>query len=139
MKRAGLLLMILLFLTAGCAGAEEGQAAVNGWNLRINIPEGATPILKGNEYYLYAQHENSIPYVMVTTYGFEDAEACLTAFTEYMRSQYADLKVTGETRPVTLGEKSCFESGRHPHEQRIPGGVRHPDQLRHAGQQRQVQ
>ena len=80
------------------------------WNVRIAVPDGATAVLQGNEYYLYAQQEGSIPYVMLKTYRADDAAAFLEELTAFMRTQYPDLKVTSDVHKAVFGERECYET-----------------------------
>ena len=114
MKRSvSVFCVVLLFCAAlfpAGAAAEGNAGAPADWNVRIAVPEGTTAVLKGSEYYIYAGEENSIPYVMLRTYPYDDAQALLNDFTGYMRSQYPDLKVIAEAAPRTIGDKPCFET-----------------------------
>jgi hypothetical protein len=110
---------VLSFILASClffclcpAAFAEGESndTLADWNIRIAVPENAVAVLHGSEYYLYAQQEGSIPYVMLRTYRADDAAAFFDEFTAYMRRQYPDLKITAEAHSVTLGEKNCLET-----------------------------
>lgn len=112
MKTALSLILTLCILFSFCPAAfaeGENYDTLADWNVRIPVPEGATAVLQGNEYYLYALQEGSIPYVMLRTYRADDAVAFLTRFTAFMQEQYPDLKVTSDARSVTFGKKDCFE------------------------------
>ena len=103
---------VLLFCAAlfpACAAAEGNPGAPSDWNVRIAVPEGTTAVLKGSEYYIYAGEENSIPYVMLTTYPYDDALTLLNDFTGFMRQQNPDLEVTADAAGKTFGDKQCFE------------------------------
>jgi len=105
-----ILTLCIFFVLCPAAFAENGNFdTLADWNVRIAVPEGATAVLQGSEYYLYAQQEGSIPYVMLRTYRADDAVAFLGEFTAYMQEQYPDLKVTSDAHSVTFGEKDCFE------------------------------
>ena len=103
------LLMLALLLSPLCFAAGDNYDTLADWNIRIAVPDGTTAVLQGNEYYIYAQHEGSIPYVMLRTYGYDDEQTFITDFTEYMRGHYPDLKVTADAAQKTFGGKSCFE------------------------------
>ena len=111
-KSLSALCFILLFcVLLPTAGYTEGQDSdtLTDWNLKITVPDGATAVLNGSEYYIYAQQAGSIPYVMVRTYSYDDAETFLSIFTEYMQEQYSDLKITADTAEKIIGDKKCFE------------------------------
>ena len=63
-----LVFAMLLSATAFAAGSNS-DTLVN-WDIKISSPDNTTAVLKGNNYYIYAQKEGSIPYVMVTVYNF---------------------------------------------------------------------
>ena len=102
-------LIVCILLSSACFAGEENTDTLTNWNLRIAVPEGTTAVLKGNEYYIYAQHEDSIPYVMVRTYAYDDVLEFVDDFTEYMKEQYPDLTVTSDVARKTIGDKKCFE------------------------------
>ena len=64
---------------------------------------------RGDEYYIYAKNEGSIPYVMVRVYDYDSEKTFLSDFTRYMQKQYKDLKVTSKAAPKTVGDKACWE------------------------------
>ena len=102
------LILCLMLAVAGCA--EGGNVdTLTGWNIRINVPNGATAVLEGNEYYIYARRAGEIPYVMVRTYRYTDETALIEDFTAYMRQQYADLKVTADVTKKTVGNREYSE------------------------------
>ena len=105
------LIYCILFSFCPAAFAEGADYdTLADWNVRIAVPEGASAVLQGSEYYLYAREKGSIPYVMLKTYRADDAVAFLGEFTAFMQTQYPDLKVTSDAHSVTLGEKDCFET-----------------------------
>ena len=114
MKRSvSVFCLVFLFCAAlfpACGAAEGNFDSLTDWNVRIAVPEGTTAVLKGSEYYIYAGEENSIPYVMLRTYPYDDALALLNDFTGYMHRQYPDLEVIAEAAPRTVGDKLCFET-----------------------------
>ena len=102
--------LCMLFILGFAAFAKDGgYDALSDWNVRIAVPEGVTAVLQGSEYYLYAQEDGSIPYVMLKTYRADDAAVFLGQLTEFMKEQYPDLKVTSDIEQKILGEKTCFE------------------------------
>ena len=104
-------LILCIFFSLFPAALSEGKNddTPADWNVRIVVPESATAVLQGNEYYLYAQQEGSIPYVMLKTYRADDAAAFLSEFTAFMQEQYPDLKIISDVHSVSFGEKNCFE------------------------------
>lgn len=79
------------------------------WNIKITVPDGKTAVLQGGEYYIYGQHEGSIPYVMLRPYRYDSEEEFIADFTEYMQGQYSDLTVTAPATQKTIGNKRCYE------------------------------
>ena len=104
-----LLLVFSLVLSPLGYAAGDNYDTLADWNIKIAVPDGVTAVLKGNEYYLYAQKAGSIPYVMLTTFRFDSEAKFIPAFTEYMQKQHADLQVTDEARKVIVGDKSGYE------------------------------
>ena len=102
-------LALCLLLSPMSFAAGDNYDTLADWNIRIAVPDGATAVLKGDEYYIYAQREGSIPYVMLRTYRYDDAVDFLDDFTAYMQKQYTDLKVTADVARKTIGDKKCFE------------------------------
>ena len=103
------LLMLCMLFSTVCFAEGENVDTLANWNIRIAVPEGTTAALKGSEYYIYAQEDGSIPYVMVRTYHYDDAVAFLDEFTEYMQGQYPDLEVTADIARKTIGDRKGFE------------------------------
>ena len=111
-KLLSLLCTVLVFcVTFSPVGRAEGknEDTLLNWNIKVSVPEGTSAVLEGSEYYIYAQEEGSIPYVMLRTYQYDDAVAFLDDFTEYMQGQYPDLKVTADVARKTIGDRKCFE------------------------------
>lgn len=102
-------ILVLCMVLSPAARAEENTDTLANWNLKIAVPDGTSAVLQGDEYYIYAQQEGSIPYVMVRTYRHDDPVAFLDEFTAYMQGQYPDLTVTADIARKTFGDKRCFE------------------------------
>ena len=102
-----LMFSLLLSPTAFAAGGNTDTLA--DWNIKITVPDDAVAVLKGGEYYLYAQKEGSIPYVMLTTYRYSSLEKFIADFTAYMQKQHSDLKILSEAAPIRIGDKDCCE------------------------------
>lgn len=112
-KTMSVLCFILLFsilIAPLCDAAGDNYDTLVDWNIKIKVPDNTTAVLKGNEYYIYAQHEGSIPYVMLRVYNYDDEKTFLSDFTAYMQQQYADLTVTTEAMRRTIGNKDCWET-----------------------------
>ncbi len=76
------------------------------WGIKIAVPDGATGVLRGNEYYVYTT-KKSFPYVLVCVYNMDKTgEDFLKEFTDYMKKQHKDLKVTSEPKAAKIGDKS---------------------------------
>ena len=104
-------LVLMLTMSLGVnAVAADNYDTLADWEIRIAVPDDTTAVLKGNEYYIYAQHEGSIPYVMLRPYRYDDAEAFLKEFTAYMQNQYSDLKVLTAPTEKRIGDKTCLET-----------------------------
>ena len=100
-------LVLMLTMSLGVnAVAADNYDTLADWEIRIAVPDDTTAVLKGNEYYIYAQHEGSIPYVMLRPYRYDDAEAFLKEFTAYMQNQYSDLKVLTAPTEKRIGDKT---------------------------------
>jgi len=108
-KQLSLILTIILILSLTPIALADNTDTISNWNIRISIPEGKTAVLKGSEYYIYGQHEGSIPYVMLRTYRYDSAEKFIADFTQYMQQQYSDLRVTSAAEQKTIGNKRCNE------------------------------
>ena len=67
-----LILMLMTGLGVN-AFAGDNYDTLADWEIRIAVPDDTTAVLKENEYYIYAQHEGSIPYVMLRPYRYDDA------------------------------------------------------------------
>ena len=104
-----LVLVFSLALTPLCYAAEANTDTLADWDVRVTVPEGCEAVLKGREYYIYAQKTGSIPCVMLTTYKYDSEEAFIPDFTAYMQRQYADLEVTAEAERKSIGGKACYE------------------------------
>ena len=108
-KQLSLILTIILILSLTPVALADNTDTISNWDIRISVPEGKTAVLKGSEYYIYGQHEGSIPYVMLRTYRYDSAEKFITDFTQYMQQQYTDLRVTAPAEQKTIGNKRCYE------------------------------
>jgi len=104
-----LLLVFSLAFSPLCYAAGDNTDTLADWNIKITVPDNTTAVLKGSEYYIYAQRVGSIPYVKLTAARFDSAEDYISGLTPYMQKQYPDLKVTAEAEKKTVGDKSCYE------------------------------
>ena len=103
---------VVLLSSVLCFADEPNTDTLSDWNIRIVVPDGAKAVMDGSDgcYYLYAEEEGSIPYVMLYAYEFDSEEAFFPAFTEYMKGQVPDLKVTSEPVQKMIGNKLCWET-----------------------------
>ena len=99
--------ILILSIAAPCYASNTDTLA--DWNVKITVPDGKTAVLQGSEYYIFGQHEGSIPYVMLRPYRYDDPEEFILDFTEYMQGQYTDLTVTFPATRKTIGNKRCWE------------------------------
>ena len=104
-----LLLVFVMALTPVCYAAGENTDTLADWDIRVTVPDGATAVLEDDEYYIYAEDVDYIPYVMLTTYDYDSVEEFIPAFTKYMKKNYKDLKVTAEAKEISVGDKSGWE------------------------------
>ena len=69
MKKLPVLLSFILFFSlilCPAASAQDNYDTLADWEIRIAVPdEAAAAVLQGNSYYIYAQQEGYIPYVML--------------------------------------------------------------------------
>ena len=75
-----LLLVFAMVLSPVCSAAGENYDTLADWDVRIAVPDGKTAVLKGSEYYIYAEKEGYIPYVMLRTYRYDSAEEFIPVF-----------------------------------------------------------
>lgn len=102
------LLFALLLAPASYAEGSNTDTLLH-WDIKIAVPDGATAALKGSSYYIYADEAGYLPYVMLTSYTRDSARDFVDEFTDYMRTQYDDLRVTSEPRSIRIGGKACWE------------------------------
>ena len=103
------ILVFSLVLSPLCYAAGGNYDTLADWDIKIAVPDDTTAVLKGNEYYIYAQNEGAIPYVMLRPYKYDSAKSFLSDFTAYMQKQYKDLKVTSDMEKKIIGDKTCYE------------------------------
>ena len=112
MKKLWLIVALVLVFTAAvsplCLAADNFDTLVS-WDIRIAVPDGKTAVLRGSEYYIYAQKTGYIPYVMLTVYRYDSEETFIADFTEYMQKQHPDLTVTAEAEERSMGDKDGWE------------------------------
>lgn len=104
-----LILVFSLALSPLSYAAGDNTDTLADWNIKIAVPDNTTAVLKGSEYYIYAQRVGSIPYVKLTVARYDSLEDYVSGLTPYMQRQYSDLKVTAEAEKKTVGDKSCYE------------------------------
>ena len=103
------ILLLSMMIAPFSYAAGDNYDTLADWDIRIAVPENTNAVLEGREYYIYAQHDGSIPYVMLRPYRYSDEQSFITDFTEYMKEQYPDLSVTSEMTRKTIGNKTCWE------------------------------
>lgn len=104
-----LLLVLSMLLSPLCLAAGSNTDTLADWHVVVTVPDGATAALKGSSYYIYAKKAGAIPYVMLCTYHYDSEETFIKDFTEYMKKQYSDLKVTAPAARKTVGDLNCWE------------------------------
>ncbi len=117
MKKLSVLLSLILVLSllfSPAASAAGGNTDTLGdWNIRIAVPDqAAAAVLEGSTYYIYAQKEGYIPYVMLmATDRFDNEEAFIDYLTDSLSKQYQQqgFEVTSAPAAKTIGDKHCYE------------------------------
>ena len=116
MKRLSVLLsFILIFSLVLCpsASAQDNFDTLADWEIRVAVPdEAAAAVLQGNSYYIYAQQEGYIPYVMLmATSRFASEEEFIDYLNEAMASQYRSqgFQIASPAELRTVGSKLCYE------------------------------
>ena len=115
-KRIFALCMAFIFLlaAAGMSFADEPEYdTLADWNIKVAVPDNTIAkfivenhyISDDGNYYIYTQEYNSIPYVMLRVYeGYEDELDFIDGyFTDFMKKQYPDLRITKEAQIVSVG------------------------------------
>jgi len=109
-KRIFALCMAFIFLlaAAGMSFADEPEYdTLADWNIKVAVPDNTIATLSSDgNYYIYTQEYNSIPYVMLRVYeGYEDELDFIDGyFTDFMKKQYPDLRITKEAQIVSVGD-----------------------------------
>ena len=117
MKKLSVLLsLILVFSLVLCPNAfaaGDNYDTLADWDIRIAVPDdAAVAVLQGNSYYIYAQHEGYIPYVMLmATSRFSSEEEFIDYLNESMASQYQNqgFQIISPAELKTVGDKLCYE------------------------------
>ena len=108
-----LLLVFSLLLCPHASAAGDNYDTLADWDIRIAVPdEAAAAVLEGSSYYIYAQHEGYIPYVMLmATSRFASEEEFIDYLNESMASQYRNqsFRITSPAALKTVGDKLCYE------------------------------
>ena len=108
-----LLLVFSLVLSPAASAAGDNYDTLADWDIRIAVPDSAAAaVLKGNTYYIYAQNEGYIPYVMLmATSRFASEEDYIEYMNGYMAEQYAEqgFAVASEARQKQIGNKTVWE------------------------------
>ena len=117
MKKLSVFLsVVLVFSLALCpmaAAAGDNYDTLADWDLQVAVPEEASAaVLQGNLYYLYAQQEGYIPYVMLTaTSRFDSEEAFIDYMNDSMAFQYRnqDFSISAPAELTEIGGRLCYE------------------------------
>ena len=109
----GLVLVLSLLLSPVAFASGGNYDTLADWDLRIAVPDNAaSAVLKGNTYYIYAQNDGYIPYVMLmATSQFDSEEDFIDHLTDSLAEQYQrqGFKVTASPELKTFGDKLCYE------------------------------
>ena len=86
----GLVLVLSLLLSPVAFASGGNYDTLADWDLRIAVPDNAaSAVLKGNTYYIYAQNDGYIPYVMLmATSQFDSEEDFIDHLTDSLAEQY---------------------------------------------------
>ena len=116
MKKLPVLLsFILIFSLILCppASAQDNCDTLADWEIRVAVPdEAAAAVLQGNSYYIYAQQEGYIPYVMLmATSRFASEEEFIDYLNDSMADQYRNqsFQITSPAELKTVGDRLCYE------------------------------
>lgn len=104
-----LILVLSMLLSPLSCAADYDYNTLADWEIKVAVPDNATAVLKGSEYYLYARTVGSIPYVMLRTYNFDSAQQFLTEFIAARQKERADLELSSDIEMVTVGNKLGYE------------------------------
>ena len=109
----GMLLALSLFMTGAVSAYESSYDydTMVSWEISIPVPEDASGVFNGGNYYIYPQTEGSIPYVMVREYeDFESEEEFVYGYLmDIMQEKYSDLQVTGDFRKAQVNDRVFYE------------------------------
>ena len=114
MKKLSVLLSLILVLSllfSPAASAAGGNTDTLGdWNIRIAVPDqAAAAVLEGSTYYIYAQKEGYIPYVMLmATDRFDNEDAFID---EYLKlKEYGGPKSSNTYNKIQSPGKKYYEN-----------------------------
>lgn len=100
--------IVFLLAAAGVSFAEEPEYdTLADWNIKIAVPDNTMAALSSDgNYYIFTQAYDSIPYVMLRVYDdyTDELDFIDGYFTDFMKRQYPDLRVTREAEMVTVGD-----------------------------------
>ena len=108
-----LVLVFSMLLSPPVSAAGDNYDTLADWNIRIAVPEdAAAAVLEGSNYYIYAQEEGYIPYVMlVATSEVESEEEYMDYMNDYMADYYQDqgFEISSPAAIKNIGDKLCYE------------------------------
>ena len=108
-----LILVLSLLLSPAASAAGGNSDTLGDWNIRIAVPDSAAAaVLEGNTYYIYAQEEGYIPYVMLmATSRFASEEEFIDYLSDTLAAHYQlqGFAVTSAPALKTIGDKLCYE------------------------------
>lgn len=108
-----LFLAVSLLLSPAASAAGSNTDTLADWDVRITVPDdAAAAVLRGNTYYIYAQSEGYIPYVMLmATSEFDSEGAYIDYMNEYMADHYGqqNFEISAPAELKTFGDRLCYE------------------------------
>ena len=92
------------------AAEEKNYDNLVSWGIKVEVPEGATSVLKGSDYYIYPEKAGNMPYIILSSFKLNaDEKGFLDEFTTYMKGNYSDLQVVEGPTQVKIGDKDCWK------------------------------
>ena len=92
------------------AAEEKSYDNLVSWGIKVEVPEGATSVLKGSDYYIYPEKAGNMPYIILSSFKLNaDEKGFLDEFTTYMKGNYGDLQVVEGPTQVKIGDKDCWK------------------------------
>lgn len=96
--------------SAAESAAKKNYDNLASWGIKVEVPDGATAVLKGSDYYIYPEKVGGMPYIILSSFTLNtDEQGFLDEFTAYMKGNHSDLKVVEGPTQVKIGDKDCWK------------------------------